>query len=256
MTLLGLILASVLEVRVKADVGWKTLDKPLESPEGCVAAKATSRCLIGTYPQRMFRYEGPSCTLSLAEKTVVEVVNSEKFRLVRGRLLADCEASAVVELPQADIRMDRGIFLLDYVGAEFRNPTPAVLRVLDGTTLVEPRGGEKSVAVASGLQVSLGRVGAGGVLQVSPPQGFILADTLQVWANLMGLDRHHLNRMARQKLGDWRLHLEQASEAHQQVVERKLASLREESEVLQKQVEKRREERRQIQRLIWKRLSE
>jgi hypothetical protein len=218
-------LTFTLEVRVKAaDLEKHAATLPTayevqEVPTGCL--KDTELCAIKTYPSEKFKLKIGSADVVLDSTAALIRLSDHQIEYVSGVVWVKSDK-------EFSIRTEFGeIFLPE--GAQVwlsRDASSVKIAATEGYVSVLPRGGKQKIAVDSGFENTLTKVDSSGVAESAAPMAIDFKNHVERWARLYDGKKVDFEKEVSQFHMVWVEAREKAAHIHQNLYERKVASVK------------------------------
>lgn len=202
--------AFTIEVKVKAEI--------IEWPSGCL--KTDQTCAIHIDTPQTFTIELGDGDLSLGKDSVV-VRKGTEAELLQGQMLVSVHSPVRVVTRYADLEMSSGRMLVKVDSQEVQ------VTALNHVVKISLKGHGEVIQLTPGFSVSVKGVDLKGFSIVEVPQPLVIDSTIRKWARLHKGDRKTLREEIGRSIESWRRAVREGGQWHQQMVERSIASHKE-----------------------------
>lgn len=236
------ILASVLEVQVKADmVTLPEARVPMEVPTNCLLE--SSICSIKTNAKQKYTFEVGEQKVVLLDSTVFMRTTATSGSLISGTVYLNPSSAFVIETPYGSLKSEGAEYFVIQSQNEF------IVEVLSGKVVLSPLGHSSSVDVNAGYQNRIGRVNKHGQAYVGIPGPLSFQQTVKRLAKIHSGDKKVFGSRVQELHKTYQDAVYESSLIHKELVRRELASQEEkqrQAEIQRKNWEQERAHWRQI----------
>jgi hypothetical protein len=237
------LLFSIIDVQVRAGiVALPNQPEPLQEPAGCLWNE--SQCALKTSSDRKFRTQIGASEVVIGPDSIVIRLDSSALLLVSGEVWVKTSGQFYVRSEFGDYRVIEG------EGWIVRDEKSVLVRSLRGEGVVFSRNRPEDLPLLPGFEVRLGGVGKSGGGSLSIPTVIMFRDHLKRWARLYSGTKKEFVHEIHKFDPVLREAAVQASEMHEGLIKRQLASENIENQRLREQRRKYDEETARIRKLF------
>jgi hypothetical protein len=214
-------LAFILEVRVKAaGVQLPDAEEILQEPKTCLMQSI--ECGMHTKIGEKFEFEMGESTIVMDQMTTIVRVSAEELRLVAGTIWVKTENRVIVRTEFGTSHLQDGEI---WVSRTSDRVTVATTR---GKADIRPRGSSEKLLVEPGSENFLTKVDENGKAATGVPVAIAFGPHVERWARLFDGKKTEFEKEVGAFHKIWSEASEQAAGIHQELLERKIASVEEE----------------------------
>lgn len=244
--ILFFVLASILEVEVKADslATWATLRSPLQYPADCISKEGV--CAIRTLPETKSIVQGDGSTMVLGASSALVRAEDGSYQFANGSVFAEAKSEQSIKGIYGDVR---------FVGSVILSEVPAggfLVRSLEGSVSFRALGYQEWTPLSPGYQILLQKVDKTGKAKVTFPQAIDLRETLVFLAHINTLPAGKFESHWRELAQTWKSAVVGTSQLHAKLYDRELASQNEQLANAKKRREAQRREQDFYREMMWK----
>lgn len=229
------VFAATIEVKVHAAeiISLRSELSPLQEPLNCL--DTGERCAVKTSSGRKHQLEVGENQVTLGSATSVVRLSANRVTLVSGTLLVKSEESFFIESEYGKI-----IFKSAYAIVE-KEAKKLNLRVIQGEAFIQPRGKNEMYAIEPGQTNWLGEVDRSGAAQTGMSIPIDFEDHALQWSSLYSQKKDQFKKELKEFAQVWRLASKKSAAYHQELAQRRVASLKDEHQKRQTRIKKRQE---------------
>ncbi len=193
----------------------------LQEPAECLrSSESAVSCAVGTREHEKASLEIGDAKIVLDRSTAVVRLHEDEIRLVTGQIWVKAKSAFSVRTEFGLIKVEPGEYWFD------RDRDKVRVAVVRGLARLHPRGAADELEVTAGLENWLGRVDGSGEARRGIPVAIDFKAHLERWARLYPGSVKDFQEEAQVFRKVWLSASQLASEIHQALFERKVASLR------------------------------
>jgi hypothetical protein len=204
---------SILDVTVRAHE-LSLLKAPVLEPENCLAQSVV--CTISTYKDTKYEMIVGSSKFRMGPESVLSRLDRNQYALLKGQLWLESSESTAIETEFGTVQV-RGQTFIE------REPKRVMVGALQGDVRLQPKGGEELI-VEAGFENSLHPVSNHGKAETGIPQLLDPKGTLRKLGELYSGPKQEFISWTKEWLLQWPTLVENASQFHQDLMKRTLAS--------------------------------
>jgi hypothetical protein len=237
-----------LEVRVKAgeSVQLPEAKAPLMEPAGCL--EEASLCAVKTREGEKFEIHAGANAIVLDQGTSVIRLSADEARLVWGTIWVKAKGSFTVKTEYGDATVKDGEFWMS------RTAERITVSATSTEVVLHPRGSNEKLAVSPGEENWVSRVNRNGFAETGVPKAIAFAEHIARWARLFEGKKKTFEKDVAEFHAVWSEASRRAAEFHQDLMNRKIASIESEKARRASEKKKRLDEERKLRDLFRKKV--
>lgn len=212
-----------IEVRVRAEsVNLRDAKAPLANPADCIK-ETKSVCAVETGEDEKFTLKLENGTVILSSETTLIRTAPNELRLVRGEVWIRSEKAPIVVRTEYGEAQSAKEYWVE------RSPDQIRISATGGDVSFTARASSETLLIPQGLENTLGRIGKDGVASIGIPIPIEPSSHLARWARLYPGTKADFEKDVAAFRVNWTKAKPQASEIHQALFDRKVASIESEA---------------------------